>query len=742
MKQLVQNYKSGELTVREIPAPQLQAGGVLVRTAYSLISAGTERGMVEMARKSLVEKAWSRPDLVRKVLDKARTEGVLTAYKKAMLRLSTDIPLGYSSSGTVVAVGTGVPEFKSGIQVACGGIGYASHSEIVFVPKNLCVAVPESVELREAAFTTVGTIALQGVRAAEVGLGDVVAVIGLGLVGLLTVQILKSCGCHVVGMDPDSQRCKLATELGADATASDGHEHTDACLRLSGGLGADAALITAATADSGPLELAGESARDRARVVVVGQVGMSVPRKLYYEKELSLLMSRSYGPGRYDRSYEEKGVDYPAGYVRWTENRNMGAIVKLIAERKLDVRSLITHEFPLRRALDAYNMILDSRERYLGVMLTYEASTSAQISVVEIGEKSDRPGSARGTAPSSIGVGVIGSGSFCTGVILPALSAQAGVSLRGVCSQRGLTARSVGDRWKFSYCTSDTDAIVNDESTECVIIATRPDSHARLVCAALEAGKHVFVEKPLAVNIEQLRQIRNVAAVHPSQVLMVGFNRRFSPYVREVKKFVERRTGPLMATYRVNAGYLPPTDWQHDPEQGAGRIVGESGHFVDTLCYLTGAIPVEVFASSVTGSDKDSSAPENAALTIRFKDGSVGVVFYTTQGSPAFSKERLELFVDGSVAVIDDFRHIELIRNGSRKKRKDWLKQDKGHAAEIEAFLEAVRSGSCPVNREDYFHTTLCTLLAVESLTSGRRQEISANSLEEPVLEPTECCNE
>ena len=740
MKQLVQNYKSGELTVCETPVPQIRPGGVLVRTASSLISAGTERGMVEMARKSLVQKAWSRPDLVRKVLAKARTEGMLAAYKKAMLRLETDTPLGYSSAGTIIEVGADVQGMKAGMRVACGGIGYASHAEIVFVPRNLCVPVPDCLESRDASFATVAAIALQGVRAATPTLGEVVAVIGLGLVGLLTVQILKSCGCQVVGMDPDSERCKIAGDLGADATASDPHEQSGACLRLSQGLGADAVLITAATSASGPLELAGELARDRARIVVVGQVGMSVPRKLYYEKELSLVMSRSYGPGRYDRSYEEKGVDYPAGYVRWTENRNMEAVVKLMAERKLDVRSLITHEFPLHRALDAYNMILSRRERYLGVLLMYEASVvPADSRVVEIAGRQPAASLLRPTS-AKVGVGVIGSGSFCTGVILPALTAQADISLTGVCSQGGLSARKIGDRWKFGYCTSDPDVVLNDAGIDAVLIATRPDTHAQLVCAALESGKHVFVEKPLAVSLEQLRRIRLVAMAHPAQVLMVGFNRRFSPYMRQVKKFVERRRGPLMATYRVNSGFLPANDWQHDAEQGAGRIVGECGHFVDALCYLTDAFPIEVFASSVLGQGNDLVAAENAAFNIRFSDGSVGVILYTTHGSPSFSKERLEVFVNGSVAVIDDFRQIELSGNGKHTKRRDWLKQDKGHVAEMAAFIQAVRTRTGPVDVQTYFQTTLCTLMAVESLKSGDRQPVSANMLEEEVVELAECC--
>jgi predicted dehydrogenase/threonine dehydrogenase-like Zn-dependent dehydrogenase len=736
MKQVIQNYKSGEMSLSDAPAPQLRPEGVLVRTAFSLISAGTERSMVEMARKNLLEKAWSRPDLVRKVLDKSRTEGLLSAYKKAMLRLSTETTLGYSSAGTVMAVGSKVQDLRVGMKVACGGIGYASHSEIVYLPRNLCVRVPDTLDLREAAFTTLGSIALQGVRSAGLNLGEVAAVIGLGLVGLLTVQILKAGGCLVVGIDPDSERCKMAAAMGADATGSDPWEQEEACRRLSGGLGADAVLITAATTGSGPVELAGELARDRARIVVVGQVGMALPRKLYYEKELSLAMSRSYGPGRYDRSYEEKGIDYPAGYVRWTENRNMSALVNLMAERKLDVRSLITHEFPLDRALGAYEVILSGRERYLGVLLTYEGAADGSHSVVQLGNQQPA-GTTRQPVRAGhgqLGIGVIGSGNFGSAVILPALQGQRGIDLRGICSQRGLSARSVGNRWKFDYCTSDPEAILNDDRTHGVVICTRPDSHAELICAALEAGKHVFVEKPLAVSLEQLREIRRAVAAHPSQVLMVGFNRRFAPFTREVAKFMERRGGPLMAVYRVNAGYLPPEDWQHDAEQGAGRIVGESGHFLDTLCYLTGSTPEEVFATSISGKSRELCAFENASLNLRFADGSLGVILYTTHGSPAFSKERLEVFADGSVAVIDDFRHLELVKKGSRRKQNNRLGQDKGHAAELAAFLEGVRKGGSPVDPEVYFQITLCTLQAVESLRSGQPEKVAAGLLDEQAV--------
>jgi predicted dehydrogenase/threonine dehydrogenase-like Zn-dependent dehydrogenase len=739
MKQLIQNYKSGEMTVCETPAPQVSRGGVLVRTAFSLISAGTEKGMVEMARMSLLEKARSRPDLVKKVLDKARTEGFVSAYQKAMLRLSTDTPLGYSSAGTIIAVGEGVQGLRAGMSVACGGIGFASHSEIVYVPKNLCVPVPDGVELSEAAYSTVGAIALQGVRSCSCNIGEVVVVIGLGLVGLLTVQILKASGCLVVGIDLDKRRCQMACDLGADVAGDNWREQMVECLRLSGGFGADAVVITAATSSSEPLEHAGELARDRARIVVVGQVGMEVPRKLYYEKELSLLVSRSYGPGRYDRSYEEKGVDYPIGYVRWTEQRNMSAVLNLIAAKRLDVAALTTHQFPLDRALEAYDMIVNARERFLGVLLTYDQSPAADIHTINLAKSSEARQPSPRPAGSKVGVSVIGAGNFCTGVLLPALSAQDGIALRCICSQRGLSARSAGSRWKFEVCGSDPDAALSDEGTDCVVISTRPDSHARLVCAALEAGKHVFVEKPLAVSREQLDEIYCVALKHPSQILMVGFNRRFAPFVLETKKLLAERKGPIMATYRVNAGQLPAGDWQHDQEQGAGRIIGECGHFVDTLCYLSGSLPSKVFASSISSERSDQCEFENAALTIEFADGSVGVIMYTTHGSSAFSKERLEVFSDGLVAVVDDFRRLEIVSKDLKKKRKDWLSQDKGHAAEIKAFIDGVRSQTAPVPLEDYILTTLCTIKAVESLNSRQPQHVSMSEFPlAPVTVPEE----
>jgi len=774
MKQVVQNYKTGQLSVQDVPPPQLRPGGVLVRNAYSLISAGTERGMIELARKNLLQKARARPDLVRKVLDKARTEGVLTAYQKAMQRLEAPMPLGYSSAGIVIAVGEGVTDLEVGDPVACAGIGYACHAEVIFVPRNLCVKIPSSaisplpilgegpgvradnvqrssvqrVTLEEAAYTTLGAIALEGVRVADVRIGETVAVIGLGLVGLLTVQILKAAGCRVLGMDINPDRCRLAEELGADAVASDPSSALRLPLSAFGLPGCDAVIITAATPSSEPVHLAGELARDRGRVVVVGIVGMDVPRKLYYEKALELRMSRSYGPGRYDRFYEEKGLEYPIAYVRWTENRNMQAFLQLLAEGKVNVARLTTHRFPIERALEAYDLITKNTEPHIGVLLDYNLHKGEE----EIGRGGGReihpltPSPShppvmlsrvvfneRCDASAAVRVGVIGAGNFARSILLPTLRRIEGVELRGICSQGGLSARAAADRFGFAYCTSDPDELFNDPNIHAVLIVTRPSSHAALVTAALAAGKHVFVEKPLAVNLQQLREVVNAYQndqIRKVRNLMVGYNRRFSPFARKLKAFFSHCSGPLVAVYRVNANYLPKDDWQHDLEQGGGRIIGEAGHFVDLLSYITGAPPETVWARAVGGDDESIFRYENAAITIRFADGSIGTIVYVSQGASSFSKERLEVFGGEATGVIEDFRRLELVRSGRRKTHRNWLGQDKGHKAEWIAFIEAIRQGSpTPVPFEDYLLTTLCTFQAVESLRTGQPQLINLSLL-------------
>ena len=732
MKQLVQNYRSGEMRVDDVPTPQLRPDGVLVRNAVSVISAGTERALVDLARKNLFEKARARPELARKVLDKARTEGVLTAYRKAMQRLDTASALGYSSSGTVVEVGNRVPDLRAGMPVACAGIGYASHAEVVYVPRHLVAPVPPGVSLADAGFTTIGAVAMHGVRSAGVALGETVAVMGLGLVGLFAVQVLKAAGCLVGGLDPDVSRCQLALEFGADEVTSDAREMHTAVARLSKGLMADTVLITAASESDGLVVTAAEIARDRAPVVVVGQIGLRVPRKLFYEKELSLLLSRSYGPGRYDRSYEEQGVDYPAGYVRWTENRNMVSFLDLLASRKVRVDRLVTHEFPIEKAPQAYDVITGRRaESHLAVVLKYRgpaedtafgasAAAAERIHVTIPTEVSDdsRPGSL-----PRVRVGVIGAGTFSSGVLLPALRQIDNASVRAVCSQGGLAARDLADRVKAEYCCSRVEDVFCDHEIDAVVIATRPDSHASLVCAAMEAGKHVFVEKPLATDRKGLEAITGAREMAPNRlVMMVGFNRRFSPFLTRLQQFFSHRSGPFVATYRVSAGALPPGDWQLEPDQGGGRIVGECGHFVDALSFLAGRPPVEVYGRAMDS--HDGAARENAVLVLSFADGSIGTITYLTVGAARFPKERLEVFADGATGVIDDFRRLELVREGKRVHR-GWFAQDKGHIAEMRAFVNAVaRSNHPPVAFDDYVLMTLATLQAVESFRTGRPEPV------------------
>jgi predicted dehydrogenase/threonine dehydrogenase-like Zn-dependent dehydrogenase len=767
MKQVVQNYKSGELSLLEVPPPRVRPGGVLVHNICSLISAGTERGMVELGRKNLLQKARARPDQVRKVMDKARTEGFLSTYRKAMQRLEAPMALGYSCAGTVIAVGAGVTDLEVGDPVACGGIGYASHAEIVFVPRNLCVKVPvkagagnegnavkltpasPAVAFAEAAYTTLGAIALEGVRVADARLGETIVVLGLGLVGLLTVQILKAGGCRVIGLDLNPSRCQLALELGCDLAAVPA-KASDLVRQMTGGDGADGVLITAATSSSEPVRLAGELARDRGRVVIVGIVGMEVPYKLYYEKALELRLSRSYGPGRYDRFYEEKGYDYPLAYVRWTENRNMESFLQLVADGKVQVDRLTTHRYPVDQALEAYGLITQGKEPHIGVIIQYPETSrpGRRVPVQSPGASADQPvqvpkAPAAGQAvPGVVSVGVIGAGNFTSGVLLQAMRKIDGVELRGICSQGGLRARAAADRFGFAYCTSDAEELCHDPQIQAILVTTRPSSHADLVILALENGKQVFVEKPLAVNLEQLQKIVQQWEAGKRDVLMVGFNRRFSPYGQKLREFFQDRSTPLVASYRVNAGALPKRDWQQDLEEGGGRIIGEVGHFVDFLSYLIGAPPESVTAQAIGGTSGSVFSHDNVSLTMRFRDGSLGTIIYVSEGAASFPKERVEVFGGGAVGVIDDFRRLELVKGGRRRVQRGWLNQDKGHRQELAAFVEAIRRGEAgPVSLEDYLLTTLCTFQAVKSLQTGLPQPVSLSLLTQ-ADEPVEPAND
>lgn len=726
MKQVVQNFKTGELRVEDVPVPILKAGGVLVRNRYSLISAGTEGGTVRLAKKNLLAKARERPDLARKVIDVAKRDGILTACQQAMRRLDTPMPLGYSCAGTVIEVGQDVDDIRVGDRVACGG-GSACHAEVIFVPRNLCVTLPTQVDFRSGAFVTLGSIALQSVRIANVRLGENVAVIGLGLVGLLVVQVLKAAGCKVLGIDLDTEKVKLALELGADyALSRDTINLAGKVGEATGGFGADAVIITAATTSNDPIELAGEIARYKGRVVVVGRVGMTIPRQVYLYKELEILTSLSYGPGRHDRLYEEKGIDYPIGYVRWTENRNMQAFAELLAEGKVSVDRMITHEFDIEDAPRAYEMITGNVPgKCIAVLLRYEPRRSFDNTLrIE--------GHARGLrkpTEDKVNVGVIGAGNFAVGTLLPILSKISSANLKAIASATGLTAKTVGKKYGFECCTSDYRRILEDPDIDCVMIVTRNNLHAPLTIEALESGKDVFVEKPLAISLEELRAVVEAWKRTGGRV-MVGFNRRFSPFAITLKEFFANRSQPMVATYRVNAGFLPRNHWVHDLQEGGGRIVAEACHFVDFLQYIIGYKPKKVYAQTVSGDRQDVINSDNVLMNIEFEDGSIGSVAYIANGDRSFSKERVEVFCENSVGVIDDFRQLYLTSGGKARRWRTWVGQDKGHRSELETFIEAISKGKeILTDFEESVRSTFCTIKALESITKGSTMNLDEETL-------------
>ena len=714
MKQVLQNNRTGKLGVVDVPLPAIQRGRVLVRTAVSLISAGRERMVVEMGQKSLVGKARERPDLVKQVIQKAKNEGLVNTINAVRAKLDATRALGYSAAGIVIGVGDDVQEFRAGDRIACAGAGYASHAEVLSVPKNLCVHLPECVAFEEGAFGTLGAIALQGVRLAEPTLGESVVVIGLGLLGQITVQLLKANGCCVFGIDLDSARTKLACEVGADSSAESGPDTGQRVLEWSRGRGADAVLITAATSSNEPLQLAGQISRMKGRVVAVGLVGLDVPRQTFYERELALKISMSYGPGRYDPEYEERGHDYPFGYVRWTEKRNIEAFLDLIAQRRLNVKPLITHRFPIEEGERAYQLIAgEAQEPYLGVLLCYDTERELK-STVKIREGAK----ARRSVEQSVRLGVIGAGNYVPGMLLPHFQA-AGTDFRSIATASGISARDVGKKYGFARAVSEADEILDDQEVNLILIGTRHNLHAKLVRSALERNRHVFVEKPLALNDAELDSVVRAAATSAGQ-LFVGFNRRFSPLARRAKEFLADRRVPLSILYRVNAGPIPREHWIQDPQEGGGRIVGEVCHFIDLMQFWIGAPPVSVFAEAVAGRSHQIVDEDSVFITLRFADGSNGCIAYLAQGDKTLPKERVEIFGAGKSMVIDDFRRASLYCN-SREEQVKLRNQDKGQAEEVRAVCAAVlKGGPAPISLNELAATTRTTFRILDSLKSSQ----------------------
>lgn len=706
MRALLTDRKSGEIATYDVPAPEVRPGGILVRTEFSAISAGTERATLELSSKSLLSKAKARPDLVKQVIAYGRQNGLKAAYDKVRAKLDTLTTLGYSCAGEVISAGEGVHEFRAGDRVACGGGGYASHAEVNFVPRNLAVKIPSQVSTLAASLTTIGAIALQGFRQAELRIGETVGVIGAGLVGVLTIQIARAAGCRVVAIDLSPRRAERAKEFGAHLAVVADNPALESSVKEFSRYGVDAAILTAATPSAGPAEMAASILRDRGRIVVVGDVGLGVSRANMYAKELSLALSRSYGPGRYDPQYEEGGVDYPIGHVRWTEQRNMEAFLDLLATGQIDVTPLLGHRYSINEGAKAY---ADLKNGLYTAILEYGGA-----SIMPKGSMPDVVATRSGTG-NELRVGCIGAGSFASSVIFPNLQSIKDVRLKSVGTITGASAASAQRAFKFETAVQPSE-VLSDPNVDALFILTRHNMHAPLVVQALRTGKPVFVEKPLAVDREQLAEIEEAYAAElqagRAPYLMAGFNRRFAPYSEKIRQFFVERREPMLIHARVNAGYIPHDHWI---QSEGGRIVGELCHFVDWARSVTASPICSVAAAGLPDGTQYNS--DNITVTLMFADGSVANLLYLANGDRSIPKEFFEVFCQGGIARLDDFRVLELARNGSVKKFKGM--QDKGHRRELQLTIEAMRSGKpSPISFEELVEVTETTFLVQRALAT------------------------
>lgn len=716
MKQVIQSRKTGKLALKDVPAPKIKAGHLLVQTRASLISAGTERMVVDFAKKNLAAKAQARPDLVKKALEKAKKEGLWNTWKAVMARLDEPLPLGYSAAGKVIAVGAGLEgSYQPGDRVAMAGAGIANHAELNVVPENLVAKIPDGVSDDEACYGTIGAIALHAARNLKVGLGDVVAIIGCGLVGQLAARFLTLAGARVVALDYADDRLELAVSLGAELAIKPSDDPGASIRGISGNRGADAVLISAATSSSEPFEVAADIARDRAQVVMVGLTGTTFPYQTFMQKELTLTVSRSYGPGRYDSDFEQRGVKYPEGWVRWTETENLAETLRLMRQGsgpRLDVSSFTTHTFDLNKANEAYALVTEGNERHLGVVLSYADAEPDQTTTRKISERS-------GTKVDSLVLGMAGAGNFARAVLIPALKNSNKVQFKTLSTQRGANAEHGAGSFGFETATTDNQTIWDDPDINAVVIATRHDSHASMTAAGLRAGKSVFVEKPLALDFDQLNDVID-ALNHNDGFVQVGFNRRFAPQITELMAHFSSATGPRMVTLRVNGGAIDGAHWTQSSDEGGGRILGEMCHFVDLARHLVGSQISSVLADAATS---ENGTGDDVVATLKFADGSLATIIYTGKGDTSLPKERIEVFCGGRAAVLDDFTKLSLAALGSTKTSS--ASQDKGHKQQIAAFITAVTEGTAPpIAQDELIETSAATIAVVESLRTGERIEV------------------
>jgi predicted dehydrogenase/threonine dehydrogenase-like Zn-dependent dehydrogenase len=722
MKQVLQYNREQMPRVEDIPSPGIKGSGLVVSNRCSLISAGTEREMIGLSRMSLAGKARQRPDMIKQVLTRVRTEGLVSTYNKVRERLETPIPLGYSSAGVVKKVHSSLERWTPGERVACAGYGYACHAEIIYVPTNLAVKIPGNVTFEEASFVTLGAVAMQGIRIADVHLGETVAVIGLGLLGQLTCRLLSASGCRVVGLDIDENQLGVAQRGGIDRALLADDAAIPGILNLTSGKGVDSVIITAATDSAAPVETAGSISRDRGIVVVVGSVRLDIPRKMFYEKELELRFSRSYGPGRYDYYYEEAGRDYPYGYVRWTENRNMESFLQLISTGRIDVRDLITHRFDIGQADKAYNLISNqTSESYLGVLLSHPGESAVLRNRLMLPKNK----TAKLSRSSKIQVGFVGAGNFATGVLLPNMRSIGAYENRAIMSGSGVSAFNAAKRFGFKAAVSTFEEIIGDSEIGAIFIGNRHNQHAQLVIKSLLAGKPTFVEKPLCLNREELEQIRS-AYMATEAPLMVGYNRRFAPVIGKIRESLKAVRYPISMHYRINAGFIPTGNWIQDPDCGGGRVIGEICHFVDLLSYLSGARPVKVHAEALSMPNERFRCDDNLQLVIRFSNGSVGTINYVASGNKAVPKEFLEVIGGGLTIQMNDFRTLSIAGDKGLQMDKK-RNQDKGHRKMLELWSHYLTADlGSPISFNSLFDTSLTTFEILESLSGGEPRWISA----------------
>jgi polar amino acid transport system substrate-binding protein len=706
MLQLTQNLKTGKMEISEVPVPALDKNLVLVRNHYSLVSAGTEGSKVNTARKGYIGKAKEKPEQVKQVLETLKNEGVSSTYKKVMNKLDALSPLGYSTSGVISEIGCEVRGFSIGDRVACAGADIANHAELVAVPSNLVVKVPDNVDLKHAAYTTVASIALQGIRQADLRLGEICTVIGLGLIGQLTTQMLKASGVKVFGIDIDSYAVDLAKQSGSDLSfVRDDDTIEQSIIQSSYGYGVDAVIITASTSSLDPVELAGRLCRQKGKVIIVGAVPTGFSREVYYKKELELRMTMSYGPGRYNLNYEEKGLDYPIGYVRWTENRNMQAFLSLVSDNKLNLDKITTHEFPFENALDAYDLITQKTEPYCGILLRYDTDRKIEKDVYIIKHSKSN------IKHSDVGIGFIGAGTFAQNSLLPNIK---NARMIAVSTHQGHSTQTVAYKYGFKIATGDSDSIINNPEVNTIFIASRHNLHAEYVLKGINAGKNVFVEKPLCMTesgLDKIVEAYNRKNVH----VMVGFNRRFSLFIQKIKRQMKESI-PVSILYRINSGNIPLDHWIQDKDIGGGRIIGEVCHFIDLAMYLSGSLPSQIHAVAIPD---PNSKWDTLSVNIQFRNGSIASIQYYANGSKELKKEYLEVFSSGMTWIIDDFKEMHVYGKSHKKQRL--LNQDKGHKNEVESFLNCIRNGKdTPISFKEIYWSSRMTFDVIKSIINKK----------------------